>query len=159
MQLPVCALLSWLTIILFAKIPKKLSILDIVFLYCVIIIISEPTYTFFELNMHSVTVPRVGTSVISVGICRLITIPLFIIMAVNALLSFGKMSKWGLSIIIWFGLVIFDFILNRFHIIEFHYPLEWQLVSSLITNLGFIIIGWGLMKWYKRHDLEKVTPL
>lgn len=160
MQLPVCTIIAWLTIILFALMPKRLSTIDFVFLYCVVLSLSATSYTFFELNLHSVTVPRTGGTFVTAAICRLITIPLLIMMSVDALqTSAGRRPQWLTSIAIWFALTMFDWGLSRFNVITYHHSFGWHLIGTSITYLGFIAIPWGLTWWYKRFDVRTVRQL
>lgn len=158
MTMPVCAFIGWLAIILFVLMPKRLSILDFSFMYCVLLSLTATSYTFFELNWHSVTVPRIGSTMVAAATCRLIVVPIFLMIAVNALqTSEGRKPLWLISIAIWIGLSMFDWGLSRFQIITYHRSFVWHLVGTLITYLGFIVIPWGLTWWYKRSDLRKVS--
>lgn len=153
MQLPICALVTWLSIILFTLTPKRLSAWDCFFLYCVVLSITATSYTFFELNWHSVTIPRNGTSMTAAAISRLIAVPVLIMIAVNALQTHqGRKPMWHVSSIIWICLSLFDWALSRYNVISYNYSLAWHAVSTPLTYLGFIAVAWTIMWGYQRLD-------
>lgn len=160
MQLPICAFIACITIILFSLIPKRLTILEYTFLYCVVLSFTATCYTYFELNLHSVTVPRIFTSLLAVAITRLITVPLLIVIAVDALqTSDGKKPQWLVVFAIWFGLTIFDWILNFFKVITYHHSIAWHAIGTLVTYMGFILVAWSLTWCYKRFAVRNVRQI
>lgn len=160
MQLPICAAIAFLVIIMFALIPKRMTTLDLIFAYFVTVTFNSSSYTFIELNLHSVTAPQKATLLASAEISRIITIPLLIVMAVNSLqVERGKPPQWSVSVLIWCGLVVFDFLLSYFKILTYHNSYTWHAVATPITYLAFITVSWGLTWWYKRYDAKRAGSL
>ncbi|WP_123042959.1 hypothetical protein [Cohnella candidum] len=154
MPLVVCVFIAWLTIILFAITPKRLSILDVVFLYGIVLSLTATSYTILDLNFHYISIPKNGTALLAATVYRVITVPLFILLALNALQTpDGRKPQWGIPIVIWVGLTLFDWALNRFKIISYHYSFVWPVIG--IGYLGLFVILWGLTSWYKRFDQRK----
>ncbi|MFB5189030.1 hypothetical protein [Alicyclobacillus fastidiosus] len=158
MQLPECALFAWFTIIAFSLVPKNLSVLDFVFLYCIVLILTTTTFTTFDIDVHVVTIRKTVTISIATIICRIITIPLLIMMAVDALhFSALRKRKWLIAIGIWMILVGFDWLLAFLKVITYRHLFIWHAVSTCITYFGFIAIAWCLTWWYRRFDRKNVS--
>ena len=154
MQLLISSCIAWITIILFSIIPKKLSILDFVFLYCVLLCLTSTSFTMFELNFNIITFPMLGLNLWAVTIYRLVTSPLLILMIFNALQpSEERKTNWTLSIAIWIGLTTYDWTLDHFKMIKYQTLYVWTSIG--IAYLCLILITWGLLKWYKRFDYIK----
>jgi hypothetical protein len=158
MQLLVCACIAWVTIILFAIIPKRLSILDFVFLYCIVLSLTSTSFTILELNYHIIKIPSLGTDLWAVTVFHVITAPLLILMAMNALQpSEERKPQWIMVFAIWIELTTHDWALYRFKVIHYHLSYSWPLIG--LAYLGLIIITWGLILWYKRFDHKKVGQI
>lgn len=154
MQLVVSVFVAWVTIILFANTPKRLSILDVVFLYCIVLSLTTTSYTILDLNFHYISIPKIGTALFSATVYRVITVPLLILLALNALQTpDGRKPQWGMPIVIWVALTLFDWTLNRFKIIAYHHSFVRPAIG--IGYLGLFVILWGLTSWYKRFDHRK----
>lgn len=157
MQLPICALFAWLTIVIFSLMPKRLSILDFVFLYCFSLILTTMTFTLFDINLQTVTISRTPMISFSTIITRIVTIPVLIMMAVDALqFSVGRKPRWLMAIAIWFGLTVFDWVLSLLKVITYHHSFVWHARTTVIMYFGFIVIAWGLTWWYRRFDGKNV---
>ncbi len=153
MQLPICALFAWFTIALFCLIPKRLAVFDLVFMYMVTLIMTTIVFTLFDLTMHTVIIPRTVTTSFAVIMCRLVTIPLLIMMAVNALLSVvHKKARFAAAIVIWLAVVVFDWMLNLLHVIVYQKSLMWHVVSTLCVYFAFITVTYWLTRIYMRMD-------
>jgi hypothetical protein len=157
MQLPICALFAWLAILIFSLMPKRLSILDLVFLYFIILIFSTMTFTILDINLNVVTIRRTPIISFSTIITRIVTIPVLIMVAVDALqFSGGRKPRWLMAIAIWFSLNVFDWVLDLLKVITYHRSFVWHALRTVIMYLGFIVIAWGLTWWYKRFDGKNV---
>lgn len=160
MQMPVCAFIAWLSIIVFFLVPKKIPNLDFVFLFCVVLSLTATSYTFFELNWHNVTVPRIGTSMVAAAVSRLITIPVWIMIAVNYLLTpTSKRMRWLVPAAIWIGVTVFDWSLGNVHVLTYHRSFSWNPISQSLTYLSFIVIP-AVFTWiFRRFDGNKVRSI
>ncbi|WP_067621475.1 hypothetical protein [Alicyclobacillus acidiphilus] len=157
MQLALSALFAWLAIILFSIVPKRLSILDLVFLYCVIFILTTASYTIFDVNLRVVTISRAPSISFATILTRLVTIPVLIMMAVDALQpSEGRQPNWLTAIAIWLVLTVFDWVLDLLKIITYRNSFVWHALTTSIVYLGFIVISWGLTRWYRSSDRKNV---
>ena len=155
MQLLSCACIAWVIIMVFAIIPKKLSTLDIVFLYCIVLILTSTSLTILELNFKVIKIPIPNTDLWAVTVFRMITTPLLILMSINALQpSKERKTRWILSFFILIVLTTHDWALYHFKVIQYHLLHAYPLIG--LAYLGLNLIAWGLMWWYKRFDHRKV---
>lgn len=155
MQLPIFVLIAWLTVSVFALIPKKLDTVDFLFLYFISFILTTSAFTLFDVNLHIVTISRTAAGSAATIVSRMITIPILIMAAVNALQPGGHRWSRGFAIICWLTLAGLDWLLNRYHVIQFH---NWNTWHASISYLTFIAIAWFLMWCFTGFDERTVTP-
>jgi hypothetical protein len=157
MQLLICSLFAWLSLILFAFVPKRLRLFDFIFMYSVILVTTTTVYTVFDVDFHIVTIERTPMISFATIITRIITIPLMLMMAVNFLPVSGPWKpRWLLAIFIWLGMTMFDWGLDFLKVITYQKPFIWHARSTLVTYLGFIAVAWGLTWLYTRLDQRNV---
>lgn len=159
MQLPICAFFAWLAITIFSLLHKRLSTLHFVFLYFVILIISLTTFTIFDINVHTVTISKTPTISFSTLICRIVTIPVLVIVAVNALqFTEERKPQWITAIATWLGLTMFDWALYFLKVITYHHSFWWHARGTFVTYFGFIVISWCLLWIFKKCARKNVRP-
>lgn len=151
MQLLICVCIAWMTIILFAFLPKRLSILDFVFLYGVVLSLTSTLFTVLGQNLHILKIPTSRTDLLAVTVFRGVTIPLFILMSINAL---QRKPQWIMLFFYWLLLTTHDWALFRFKVMHYHLLYPWPIIG--LVYLGLILVVWALMWWYKRFDDRKV---
>lgn len=155
MQLLICVCIAWITIILFSLMPKRLFIVDHVFLYCILLILTSTMYTILELNFHMIKKPMSGTDLWAATVFRVITLPILILIAMNALHKLDRsLTRWIIPLAIWIGLTMHDWILYRFNVIQ--YTFSHALLLLGVEYLGLILMMWSLAWGYKRLDRGKV---
>ncbi|WP_169787918.1 hypothetical protein [Alicyclobacillus ferrooxydans] len=134
-----------------------MHLLDFIFVYSVILVMSTIVFTVFDINIHVVTIPRTAKISLATIITRVITIPLVLMMAVNFLQPSGaRKPRWLLTILIWLGITVFDWALDFLKIITYQKPFMWHVQSTLVTYFGFIAIAWGCTWFYTRLDKKNV---
>lgn len=154
MPLLICACIAWLTIILFAIIPKRLSILEFVFLYFILLSLTSTWFTVLELNFQIIKIPMPSIDLWAVTVFRVLTVPLQILMAINVLQPFKERKcRWILSGVIWLALTLHDWALYQFNVIHYHLLYTWPLLA--LAYLVLMIITWCLTWWYTRFDQRK----
>lgn len=98
MSIAVLALLAWLVLIVFAIVPKGLTLSDMVFLYFLIEILTITLFTILDVNLHWVPLTRSVEGAFAMYIDRSIVIPFSIILSVCILNSNLKaIWRWVLS--------------------------------------------------------------
>lgn len=157
MQLFICVLFVWFVIIVFTLIPKRLSPLDFICLYCVTVLFTTTVFTLFDLDFRTVTIPRTPIPAFATIITRIVTIPLFIMIAVDALQTSSRYKvRWFLAGGTWLFCVVFDWFLYALKVIIYHKTFLWHAISTCITYLVFILIGWVCTKLFKMFGEKTV---
>ncbi|MGG1397288.1 hypothetical protein ABE288_05580 [Bacillus salipaludis] len=158
MQLLICTCIAWFTIILFAIVPKRVSILDFVFLYCIVISLTSTSFTILELNLQIIKIPIPNIDLWAVTVFRMITTPLLILTSINALQpSVKRKRRWIMSFVILIALTTHDWSLSHFNVI--HYRILYPYPFIGLAYLALILISWGLMWWYKKFDHKKAGDI
>ena len=150
-SLAVLALMGWLVMIVFAVIPKGLTLMDLLFLYFVIVIATITLFTTLDVNLHWAPLTRKVEGSFAMYICRFIFIPVLTLLGACVLVS-GLKVKWraALTVLIVLVLTGADLVYLWFDLIEFK---KWNSFYSFLMYGGFILlIGW-IARWYR--DLDK----
>lgn len=145
-SLAVLAILAWLVMIVFAMVPKGLTLSEMVFMYFVIDIFTITLFAVLDVDLHWVPLTRTVEGSFAMYICRFIIIPLLILMAVCVLLSHMKaIWRWGLSAIIVLVLCGADWIYLRLGLIEYA---RWNEFYSALMYGVFMVLNWWIARWY-----------
>ncbi|WP_338448399.1 hypothetical protein R4Z09_19475 [Niallia oryzisoli] len=146
MSIAVLALLAWLVLIVFAIVPKGLTLTDMAFLYFLIVIITITLFTILDVNLHLVPLTRSVEGSFAMYIDRFIVIPFHILLSVCLLNSHLKAKgKWILSLAIVSSLCAADRIYLWAGLITYH---SWNEFYSAIMYGVFIVIGWCISRWF-----------
>lgn len=154
MSLGISVLLSWSVIIILTLIPKKLSELEMVFLYFTNIIFELSIFTIFHLNLQYIQVSNDIEKSFSDLVLRIIMIPTVLLISSNVLLYSWKYLKW---IIV--AMMVLSFILIQKLI-------EWLgIITTTNLNAGYTVIMFStyvafsrvMVWWIKRADPKEVN--
>ncbi|PKR85404.1 hypothetical protein [Heyndrickxia camelliae] len=146
MSIAVLALLAWLVLIVFAIVPKGLTLSDIVFLYFLIGIITITLFTILDVNLHWVPLTRSVEGAFAMYIDRFIIIPFAIILSVCILNSHLKaIWRWGLSATIVLFLCVVDRICIWADLITFQ---RWNEFFAVVMYVAFIVLVWWILLWF-----------
>lgn len=150
MSLVILALMAWFVMMVFAIVPKGLTLNDMVFLYFVIGILTITIFTILDVNLHWVPITRKIEESFALYLCRFIVIPLLVLMSASVLLSHLKMIWKGVLVgIILLVLCLSDRVYLSLHLIRFE---KWnELYSSLMYAVFFALI-WGITRWFVGLD-------
>jgi hypothetical protein len=152
MSLAVLSLMAWIVMIVFAIVPKGLTLREMVFLYFVIVILTITLFTILDVNLNWVPLTRRVEGSFAMYICRFIVIPLLVLMAACVLLSHLK-TKWrvALSAIIVMVLSGADQIYLGLDLMEYA---NWNVFYSVLMYGIFVVLIWRIAHWYKGLDKE-----
>ncbi|WP_102272076.1 hypothetical protein [Cytobacillus massiliigabonensis] len=147
MPLAILALLAWFVLIVFAIIPKKLSLTEMIFLYFIIGIITITIFTILDVNLQWVPLTRSVEGSFAMYICRFIIIPLQILMSVCTLLNSQLKIKWrwGLSALILLLLCLENRIYLEAGLITYQ---KWNEFYSAMMYGVFMVITWWIARWF-----------
>ena len=145
-SLAVLALVAWFVMIVFALVPKGLTLTDIVFLYFLIGILTITLFTVFDVNLRWATLTRTVEGSFAMYICRFIVIPLHILMSVSVLNS-DLTKKWKGVL---FGTILLSLCANDqiylgLDLITFR---RWNEGYSALMYAAFMFGIWSITRWF-----------
>lgn len=150
MSLAVLALLAWFVLIVFALVPKGLTLTEMVFLYFIIGILTITLFSVLDDNLHWVPVTRNVEGSFAMYICRFIVIPFQMLLSVCVLISNLKAKwKWILSGTILTFLCLSDRIYLWTDIIVYH---KWNELYSALMYGAFMVVVWRIARWFVDLD-------
>ncbi|MFC4799643.1 hypothetical protein ACFPA1_09765 [Neobacillus sp. GCM10023253] len=151
MSLALLAMVTWLVMIVFANIPKRFTLTEIIFLYFVSSIMTVTVFTLFDENFQWVTATRNVEKSLALDICRFVEIPLLLIMSsevlINSSLRVGW--RWTIAATICLFLTVNDWILVQFGILEYR---QWNYVFAFLDYGMFIVLMAWTARWFVRLD-------
>lgn len=151
MSVAVLALLAWFVLIVFALIPKGLTLTEMVFLYFVIGILTITVFTILDVNLKWAPVTRSVEGSFAMYICRFILIPFLILTFVSVVNSHLKL-KWRCfySLMILLYLCAADRVYLWAELITYQ---KWNEFYSALMYGAFMLIAWWIAHWF--YGLEK----
>lgn len=157
MSIAVICSVTWLVISVFAIVPKRFTLVDMVFIYFVSTILSRTIFTILDINLQWVPASRETEKALALNIGRFIEIPLILIMAADILNSrLRTPNRWGIALVICLFLTINDWIYLSLDIVEYR---KWNYIYAFIDyGLFIVIIAW-IARWFvllHRGGMEKV---
>lgn len=146
MSIAVLAMFAWLVMIVFAIVPKGLTLTEMVFLYFIIGILTITQFTILDVNLHWVPVTRSVEGSFAIYICRFIVIPFQILLSVCILNSHMKAKwRWVLSTTIIISLCLGDRIYLWTGLITFQ---RWNQLYSALMYVVSIALVWLIARWF-----------
>lgn len=140
------SVIAWCVIILFAMIPKKFTLTEMVFLYFVSSIITVAVFTTFDVNLQWVPATRNVEKSLALDVCRFIEIPLLLIISSEVLHSSLRARwRWTIAAAICLFLTINDWILVQLGILVYRH---WNYVYAFLSYGLFILLMAGIARWF-----------
>lgn len=156
MSVGVCALITWIVLIIFTVMPKKLSELDMIFLYFVNTIFELSVFTIVHINLKWLTVSHGVEESFADLILRLIMIPVVFVIATNILLYSWKFLKWMILIGIIIFFIMLSFLLEKLGVIILNH---WNIFYTIIMFSSYAVFS-RLMAWFivnaGRKEVKKI---
>jgi hypothetical protein len=155
-SLAICVLITWFVIIVLTHIPKRLSELDMLFLYFVNTIFELSIFTVLHVNLKWIVVNHSFEESIADLVLRLIMIPLAFIITSNILLYPGKLLKRVIVVIIILSFIPLQVLVKKLGIIA---TPHLNTVYSLLMFSSYAIFS-RFMAWVivsvGRKEVKKV---
>lgn len=146
MSLAIQALLAWFVLIVFAIVPKRVTLTEIVFLYFVIVIFTITLFTILDVNLQWVPLTREVEGSFAMYISRLIVIPFLILLSVIVIISHLKAKwRWVLSATILLFLCLEDRIYLWAGLITFR---RWNEFYSALMYGAFMVLVCWVARWF-----------
>lgn len=154
MSLAICVLLTWSVIIIFSLIPKKLSELEMVFLYFSNIIFELSIFTIFHLNLKYIQVSNDIEKSFSDLVLRIIMIPTVLLITSNILLYSWKYLKWIIVSIMVLSFIMIQKLIEWLGIIT---TTNWNIVYTVIMFCTYVVFSSVMTWWIQRTDPKEVN--
>lgn len=151
MSLAICVLITWFVIIVLTHIPKKLSELDMLFLYFVNTIFDLSIFTVFHVNLKWIVVNRSFEESIADLVLRLFMIPLVFVITSNILLYNWKFLKWVIVALIILGFIPLQVLVKKLGIIS---TPHMNIMYSLLMFSSYAVFS-RFMAWVIVHAGRK----
>lgn len=144
MSLAVCVFITWIAISILAMIPKKLTILEMVFLFFVCTIFELSIFTVFHLNLHWIIVSENIEKSVADLVMRLACMPVIMVITSNFLLYTSRVLKLGLMATVVLGGVMLHKTVKWLGILT---TPHWNLWYTVVLFCSYIIFL-KLMTWF-----------
>ena len=143
MSLAVCVLITWVVIIAFSLIPKKLDEIEMVFLFFVNTIFELSIFTIFHVNLKWILVNHSVEKSFADLVLRVVMIPVVFIITTNILLYQWKFLKWVIVAAIIAGFLIINILVQKLGILKTHHwnPLYTLILFSSYAVFSRIMVG------------------
>ncbi|HEO8421985.1 hypothetical protein [Niallia sp. FSL W8-0635] len=146
MSLAILALLACLVLIVFAIVPKGLTLTEMIFLYFIIGISTITLFTILDVNLQWVPLTRSVEGSFAMYICRFIVIPFQILLSVCVFHSNWQAKwRWGGAATILVFLCLEDQIYLWTGILTFH---KWNEFYSALMYVVFMLVVWWVARWF-----------
>ncbi|WP_163099230.1 hypothetical protein [Peribacillus alkalitolerans] len=153
MSLAICVLITWVVIIVLHLIPKKLSELDMIFLYFVNTIFELSIFTILHINLHRISVNHDVEKSLADLTIRLIMIPLVFVITANLILYSWKKLKWLIVIAIILSFILMGKLMESLDIIKTH---NWHIAYTILLFSSYALFS-SVMAWLiTRVDQKEV---
>ncbi|MFP5114358.1 hypothetical protein ACSU64_18520 [Bacillaceae bacterium C204] len=150
MSIAVLALLAWFVLIVFAIVPKGLTLTEMIFLYFLIGIVTITLFTILDVNLQWVPLTRSVEGSFAMYISRFIVIPFHIILSVSVLHSHLQAKwRWGFLAIIVLSLCVADQIYLWAGLITYR---RWNEFYSALMYGAFMVLMWWIARWFRGLD-------
>ena len=159
MSLAVCVLITWIVFIIFSLIPKKLSELDMIFLYFVNTIFELSIFTILHVNLNWIVVSHSVEKALADLVLRLFMIPFIFIITSNILLYSWKFLKWITVCAIILSFLLMGHLIERLGIITTNH---WNYVYNVLLFSSYAafsrIMAWVIVQ-VDRKEVKKIDHL
>jgi hypothetical protein len=143
MPIIIGTVVTWIALIVFSLIPKKLTPFEMIFLFCVDTIFELSIFSILHINLKFIVVEPGVSNGIADLMFRLIELPLLIVVTSNLLLYSNKKIKWcGVVLIVLFTLIVQQ-ILVQINTLSFYH---WNIVYSGIGMCAAVVFS-RIMSW------------
>lgn len=148
MPLLIAVLISWLFIIVFALIPKRLNFVEFIFSYFVTTIIITSTFTLMDINLHKVVIDKRPEYAFAIIIIRTILFPTVFMVSVNGVWApFGPVRKFGVGIFPFFVILGTHWAFKAMGVLKLQGLSVWFLFALILLFTGAIhVLSWGFTK-------------
>lgn len=156
MSIAIVCLVTIFVIIVFAIVPKRFALVEMVFIYFVSSILTVTIFTLIDINLEWVQASRDVEKALALHICRFVEIPLLLILSSDFLNSPVRARfRWTIAAGVCLFLTINDQILLGLGILVYN---KWNTLFAFLDYGAFIIVMAWIARWFvhlKEKELKK----
>lgn len=152
MAISIGVVVSWIAITFFSLIPKRLSLLETIFLFCANTVFELSVFSILHINLKLIDVEPGLENGIANLMFRLIELPLLLVASSTILLYSAKYKWWAVTAIILFTLIVQQALLSL-GILSFNH---WNLFYSGLGMCLNVLFS-RTMTWVITSVERKVT--
>ncbi|MFK9091689.1 hypothetical protein [Bacillus salipaludis] len=157
MTIAIISLVTWIVIIVFAIVPKRFTLVEMVFLYLASSILTVTIFSILVSNLHWIPASKDVEKALALHICRFVEIPLLLIMSSDILNSPLRIrTRWLIAITIIIFLVVNDWILVSLGILVFK---KWNYMYAFIDHSFFVASLSLIARWFIHLKQEGVKRI
>lgn len=153
MSLAVCVFITWIIIIFFSLIPKKLSELDMVIIYFFNVIFELSIFTILHVNFKIIVVSHTFEHSFADLVLRFIFVPLVFVITANILLYPWRIMKW---IIVAAIILCFPLMEHLLHWLEILKTRHWNVGYNLLMTTSYAVFSSAVAWLLTRLDRKEV---
>ncbi|WP_421383311.1 hypothetical protein ACOJQI_02720 [Bacillus salacetis] len=141
MSLAVCVLMTWIVVIILMLIPKKLSEIEMVFVYFANTVFELSIFTILHLNLKWIQIDQGFEKSIADLVLRIFMIPLIFVITANILCYRWKLLKFVVVILINLSFLFLNILITKLGILK---ATHWSPLYTVILFMSYTIFS-GLM--------------
>ncbi|MDP4107937.1 MAG: hypothetical protein Q8935_23690 [Bacillota bacterium] len=147
MSLAICTFITWLVIIVLSLISKKLSEIEMVFVYFVNTIFEIIIFAILNTNLNWIEVNHNVEKAFADLVLRFFMVPLVFVITANILMYSWKYLKWIIIFTIILSFLLMQALLSKLGILCTH---NWNVIYTLVLFSIFALFS-SLMAWFIRN--------
>lgn len=147
MSLAICTFITWLVIIVLSLISKKLSEIEMVFVYFVNTIFEIIIFAILNTNLNWIEVNHNVEKAFADLVLRFFMVPLVFVITANILMYSWKYLKWIIVFIIILSFLLMQVLLSKLGILCTH---NWNAIYTLVLFSIYALFS-SLMAWFIRN--------
>ncbi len=139
--------MTWLVVIAFTLIPKKLSEIEWVFVYFANTVFELSIFTILHINLRWITISHSVEKSLADLVLRLFMIPLVFVITANILLYRWRLLKYVIVLLINLSFLLVNVLITKLGILK---TTHWNFIYTLVLFMCYTIFS-SLMVLFITH--------
>ncbi len=154
MSLAVCVLMTWLVVIVLTLIPKKLSEIEMVFVYFANTVFELSIFAVLHLNLKWIQIDQSIEKSFADLVLRLFMIPLVFVITANVLRCRGKIFKVSVVILINVIFLLINLLISKLGILK---TTHWNPLYTILLFTSYTIFSSLMASFISNIKGKEVT--
>ncbi|MBB6451839.1 small-conductance mechanosensitive channel [Salirhabdus euzebyi] len=150
MEFLIYLILSWISITIYALLPKKLKVVEVIFVFFVGSILVMNLFTIVEYNFELITLTTETDKYFSLLLYRSVILPVVLLTFITILQTVeSNVHKWGSSLFLYGFILLVEYLGIKFAI---YFYTKWSFLLSSIDILLVFGLCLFIFRLYKRQE-------